>query len=79
MIILIIGIGLLATSLLADVIGLGDPGFGPKQTTGTIAGVVITAGGCSSGAKQKILRVANQIDKRTQAYPCILNDLSNPN
>ncbi len=81
MIILIIGIGLLATSLLADVIGLGDPGFGPKQTTGTIAGVVITAGGCSSGsgAKQKILRVANQIDKRTKAYPCILNDLSNPN
>jgi len=46
MIILIIGIGLLATSLLADVIGLGNnPGIGPKQTTGTIAGVVIAGVG----------------------------------
>jgi len=53
MIILIIGIGLLATSLLADVIGLGDPGFGPKQTTGTIAGVVITAGGLFLWRKAK--------------------------
>ena len=46
MIILIIGIVLLATSLLADVIGLGkDPGFGPNQTTGTITGGVIAAVG----------------------------------
>ena len=41
---LVIGIGLLAASLLADVIGIGDdPGFGNQQTMGTIAGVVITA------------------------------------
>ncbi len=44
--VLIIGIGLLAASLLADVIGIGDdPGFGRQQTMGTIAGVVITAVG----------------------------------
>ncbi len=42
--VLVIGIGLLAASLLADVIGIGDdPGFGNQQTMGTIAGVVITA------------------------------------
>ena len=42
--VLVIGIGLLAVSLLADVIGIGDdPGFGNQQTMGTIAGVVITA------------------------------------
>jgi hypothetical protein len=41
-IIVIIGVGLLAASLLADVIGIGDdPGFGMQQTMGTIAGVVI--------------------------------------
>jgi hypothetical protein len=44
--VIVIGIGLLAASLLADVIGLGDdPGFGNQQTMGTIAGVVITAFG----------------------------------
>ena len=43
---LVIGIGLLAVSLLADVIGIGDdPGFGNQQMMGTIAGVVITAFG----------------------------------
>ena len=42
--VLIIGIGLLAVSLLADVIGLGDdPGFGNQQMLGTIAGALITA------------------------------------
>ena len=42
--VLVIGIGLLAVALLADVIGIGDdPGFGNKQTMGTIAGVAITA------------------------------------
>ncbi len=42
--VLVIGIGLLAASLLADVIGIGDdPGFGNQQTMGTIAGVAITA------------------------------------
>jgi len=41
-IIIIIGAGLLAASLLADVIGIGDdPGFGMQQTMGTIAGAVI--------------------------------------
>jgi hypothetical protein len=41
-IILIIGVGLVVASLLADVIGIGDdPGFGMQQTGGTIAGVVI--------------------------------------
>ena len=43
-VVLVVGIGLLAASLLADVIGIGDnPGFGNQQTMGTIAGVVITA------------------------------------
>ena len=44
--VLVIGIGLLVASLLADVIGIGDsPGFGPQQTTGTIVGVIIAAAG----------------------------------
>jgi len=43
---LVIGIGLLAASLLADVIGIGDdPGFGNQQTLGTIVGVAIMAVG----------------------------------
>ena len=42
--VLFIGIGLLAVSLLADMIGIGDdPGFGNQQRMGTIAGVAITA------------------------------------
>jgi LPXTG-motif cell wall-anchored protein len=45
-VLLVVGIGLLVASLLADVIGIGDnPGFGNQQTMGTIAGVVITAAG----------------------------------
>ena len=41
-IVVIIGIGLLAVSLLADIIGIGnDLGFGVRQTMGSIAGVVI--------------------------------------
>ncbi len=44
--VLVIGIGLLAASLLADVVGIGDdPGFGSQQTTGTIVGVIITVVG----------------------------------
>ena len=44
MLVLVIGIGLLAASVLADVIGIGDDaGFGNQQMMGTIAGVVITA------------------------------------
>ena len=40
--VLVIGIGLLAASLLADVIGIGDdPGFGNQQTMGSIAGASI--------------------------------------
>ena len=40
---LIIGVGLLSVSLLAEVIGIGDdPGFGMQQTMGSLAGVVIT-------------------------------------
>jgi len=43
-VLLVVGIGLLAVSLLADVIGIGDdPGFGNQQMMGTIVGVVITA------------------------------------
>ena len=54
MIVLIIGIGLLAASLLADVIGIGDDvGFGGQQTMGTIAGVVITAVGLFLTLKAK--------------------------
>ena len=43
---LVVGVGLLAASLLADVIGIGDsPGFGNQQTAGTAAGVVIAGVG----------------------------------
>ena len=43
---LVIGIGLLAASLLADVVGIGDdPDFGNYQTMGAIAGVAIMAVG----------------------------------
>ena len=45
-VLLVVGIGLLVVSLLADVIGIGDnPGFGKQQTMGTVAGVLITAAG----------------------------------
>jgi len=45
-IVLIIGIGLLAASLLADVVGIGaEVGFGRRQTWGAFTGVVITAVG----------------------------------
>ncbi len=45
-VVLVVGIGLLVASLLADVIGIGDDlGFGRQQTMGTIAGVVITVVG----------------------------------
>jgi hypothetical protein len=52
--VLIIGIGLLVASVLADVIGIGnDVGFGPQQTTGTIVGVLITAVGLYLIPKKK--------------------------
>ncbi len=43
-VVLVLGAGLLLVSLLADVVGIGDDaGFGPQQTMGTVAGVVIIA------------------------------------
>ena len=40
------GIGVLAVSLLADVIGIANArGFGGQQTMGTLMGLVITGGG----------------------------------
>ncbi len=44
--VLVVGIGLLLASLLADVIGIGDEaGFGRQQLMGTAAGGIITAVG----------------------------------
>ena len=41
-VLLIIGIGLLAVSVSADVIGIGgQPGFGDRQMLGTFTGAVI--------------------------------------
>ncbi len=41
---LLVGIGLLGASLLADVVGIGDDaGFGRQQASGSAAGVVIAA------------------------------------
>ena len=43
-VVLVLGVGLLLVSLLADVVGIGDDaGFGPQQTMGTVAGVVVIA------------------------------------
>ena len=52
MIIIGIGIGLLAASLLANSFG-GDPGFRPQQTAGTITGVVIAGVGLFFWRKAK--------------------------
>ena len=53
-ILIIIGIGLLAASLLADVIGIGDnPGFGGQQTMGIIVGVIISGVGVYLHAQSK--------------------------
>ena len=44
--ILVVGIVILAVSLFADVIGVGDfPGFGREQTIGAIAGAIVIAAG----------------------------------
>ena len=52
--VLVIGIGLLVASLLADVVGIGDdPGFGLQQTTGTIVGLLIAAVGLYLTLKAK--------------------------
>ena len=43
-VLVVAGLGLLAASLLADVIGIGDnPGFGKQQTMGTVAGLAMAA------------------------------------
>ena len=61
--VLVIGMGLLAASLLADVIGIGDdPGFGNQQTMGTIAGVVITAIGFVLIASRGIASSPSKLD-----------------
>ena len=41
---LVIGVGLLGVSLLADFLGIGDTyGFGREQILGTVSGAVIAA------------------------------------
>lgn len=41
-IIMIVGVGVLAVSLLADYVGIGnDQGYGKQQITGTVVGVVV--------------------------------------
>ena len=45
-VVLVLGVGLLVVSLSADVTGIGnDPGFGPKQTMGAVAGALVVAVG----------------------------------
>jgi len=52
LIIVIIGVGLLAASLLADTIGIGDdPGFGTQQTFGTAVGAIIILLGLAATKK----------------------------
>lgn len=54
LVVILIGIGLLAASLLADTIGVGDDeGFGRQQTLGTVAGAVIAALGLFLSRKAK--------------------------
>lgn len=54
LLLLVIGVGLLVASLLADVIGIGDDGgFGTQQTLGTVVGAVITAVGVFLALKAK--------------------------
>ncbi len=46
LLLLLVGVGLLAASLLADTVGIGDdPGFGRQQTMGAIAGAILAAVG----------------------------------
>ena len=45
-VLLVVGIGFLVASLLADFVGIGDnPGFGKQQVMGAVAGVLIAAAG----------------------------------
>lgn len=53
-VVLVLGIGLLVVSLLADFIGVGDdPGFGRQQMLGTIAGVIVSGVGLFLSLKSK--------------------------
>ena len=53
-VVLLVGIGLLVVSLLADFIGVGDDaGFGRQQTLGTITGVVVSGVGLFLTLKSK--------------------------
>ena len=53
-ILLVVGIGLLLVSLLADVIGIGDDvGFGRQQMMGTAAGAIVAAIGLFLALKGK--------------------------
>ncbi len=46
-ILLVVGLVIMVPSLLADIIGLGDPSrsFGELQIVGTVVGAILTAGG----------------------------------
>ena len=53
-VVLIVGIVILVASLFADSIGIGNnPGFGPKQTIGSVVGAIVTAVGFFLRAKSK--------------------------
>ncbi len=53
-ILLVVGIGLLLASLLADVIGIGDDvGFGRQQMMGAAAGAIVAAIGLFLALKGK--------------------------
>lgn len=45
-VVVVVGVGLLAVSLLADVVNVGgSAGFGTDQTLGAVAGAVLTGAG----------------------------------
>ncbi len=46
-ILLVVGLVIMIPSLLADIIGIGDPthSFGKLQIVGTVVGAILTAGG----------------------------------
>jgi hypothetical protein len=40
-VLLVVGIGLLVLSVVADPLGIGTPGFGRDQILGAVAGVIV--------------------------------------
>ncbi len=65
-VLLVVGIGILSASLLADFIGIGDsPGFGKQQTMGTIAGLLVTAVGLYFTFRKSTLSRSESQDKLT--------------